>query len=406
MKKALCFILFICMAFSVGCQKQAVPEYESFRIAKVAAFPDNVDEIPASSERGYYNFSASLFSENKGDNALFAPLPLYVALGMTMNGAEGRTLREMQIAMCNTVENVNLFTRAANAEVAAASSRVSLANSIWIRDVYGEKVKESYLDKVADYYAPEIFSLPFDEQAVLLINSWAKDSTNGKIEKIIDGLDSNAVMELVSALYIKSGWTAEGKDLGQMSFKNQDGSEGKAKYFDGTSTLYFSDRAYAVKRGLEGDWFMLAVLPSEKENFNDYLADFDGEELYRLMNEVDPRGAKYVFPEFENENSLSLIPLLKNLGINDAFSDATADFSNMMKEVNGLYITEAEQKARISVTRTGLEGAATVRVEMGRKSSGDQVSDNAMQIDFNRPFLYFICTPKGVPVMQGTVTKL
>ena len=149
---------------------------------------------------------------------------------------------------------------------------------------------------------------------------------------------------------------------------------------------------------------MLAVLPNEKEDFNGYLSGFNGEELYSLMTRIDPRGANYVFPAFESENDVSLVPLLKKIGINDAFSDGAADFSEMSSDAEGLYITEAEQRAKIKVDGKGLEGAAAVRIEMGRKGASDYLTGDSLLLEFNRPFLYFICTPSGIPMLCGTVT--
>ncbi|MBO7377434.1 MAG: hypothetical protein J6U35_00985 [Clostridia bacterium] len=405
MKRILCFLFSAVVLLSVGCKKSE--SYEKFRIGKVMAFAEAVS--PSEDQKtGFYGFTADLFSSCEGDNKLFAPLPIYSALGMTVNGASGKTLEEMIAAMNGDVAAINALNLSAFKEVAqnADKTSVSLANSVWIRNDYGAYVKDEYLDQLAAYYSPEIFSLPFDDKALKLINNWAYNNTDGKIGKVIEKFGRDAVMELITALYIKGKWTDEGADLGEKAFKNYDGSEGSAKYFSGSGALYSSGRAYAVKRYLEGGYYMLAVLPNEKEDFNGYLSDFSGEELYRLMYKEDPRGATYNFPEFECENTLPLIPVLKNMGIEEAFSRYSADFSAMTSDPVGLYIADAEQKAVIKVNRFGLEGAATVKIEMGRKTSAGPYGEDPLHLVFNRPFMYFVCTPGGIPLLSGTVTKM
>ncbi|MBQ9481142.1 MAG: hypothetical protein IJU84_03155 [Clostridia bacterium] len=407
MKKLLCLMISAVVLLSVGCNVRKSESYNSFRIGKVTAFADTV---PLSENRktGFYGFTAKLFSASVGDNMLFAPLPIYTALGMTVNGAANKTLEEMLAAMENTVDDINAVNLAAYKEVTenADKTKVSLANSVWIKDDYGEYVKESYLDKLSAYYSPEVFSLPFNDKALKMINDWAYNNTNGKIDKVIEKFGQDAVMELITALYIKGKWREEAVSLSERTFKNADGSEGKAEYFSGSSALYASERAYAVKRFMEGGYYMLAVLPNEKEDFGKYLSAFDGNELYCLINKTDPRGARYTFPEFESENTLPLIPVLKNMGIMEAFSRYTADFSDMTDDPVGLYIADAEQKAKIKVNRYGLEGSATVKIEMGRKGSAAPPEDEPLRLEFNRPFIYFVCTPNDIPLLSGTVTKL
>ena len=407
MKKFICFMISAVVLLSVGCNVRKNEGYETFRIGKVMAMADTVS-LSDEQKTGFYDFTAELFSATEGDNLLFAPLPVYTALGMTVNGAAGKTLDEMLAAMHNSVENINAINLSVYKEVAenAGNTKVSLANSVWIKDDYGEYVKESYLEKLASYYSPEIFSLPFDDKALKLINNWAYNKTEGKIDNVIEKFGQDAVMELITALYIKGKWTGEGEDLGERLFKNLDGSEGRAACFNGESALYASENAYAVKRFMEDGYYMLAVLPGEKVDFNDFLAGFTGKELYSLMNNVDPRGAYYIFPEFECENTLPLIPVLRNLGMIEAFSRYLADFSEMTDDPIGLYIADAEQKVKIKINKAGLEGAATVKIEMGRKSSSAPSGEDMLRLEFNRPFLYFVCAPSGIPLLSGTVTKL
>jgi len=397
-KKAVCFILSLAFLFLCGCSSA----YEGDRIGKKGVGETDGNTLTENLKSGkdvYYDYVAKLVNDCD-DNALFAPAPLYLALGMLMNGAAGDTLAEMENALGKT-KTVNEFSLALRQKVAenAKKTQASIANSLWTRKDF--TVKDAYLSEVSNYYAPDIFSVNFNDETAAKINKWVSDGTNGKIKKIVDGFDHEPAMLLLSALYIKGDWVNATDYTVTKNFTNADGTVSSAEFFGGNSKLYVSENAYGIKRFMDDGWFMAAILPKEGVNFSDYIDNFTGAELDAIFTQTDERGATYSFPEFENENDIMLGDVLKNMGMNSMFSVSLANFGALSD--TGVYVDYVKQKAKIKVDKKGLEGAAVIEISMPT-SAGPEL--NPLFLDFNRPFLYFVCTPDGLPVMLGTVTNL
>ena len=84
---------------------------------------------------------------------------------------------------------------------------VRIANSIWYRD--GFPFETSFLDESKQFFDARVAPLDFAAAgAVPTINDWVKASTNGKIDKIVDGpISADVVMYLINAIYFNGSWT-------------------------------------------------------------------------------------------------------------------------------------------------------------------------------------------------------
>ena len=59
----------------------------------------------------------------------------------------------------------------------------------------------------ADYYMSALRKMDFaDPKSADIINSWVKEATSGKIDKIMDSTDEGDVMYLINAVYFKADW--------------------------------------------------------------------------------------------------------------------------------------------------------------------------------------------------------
>ncbi|MFC1906182.1 serpin family protein, partial [Chloroflexota bacterium] len=150
-----------------------------------------------------------------GDKNIFiSPLSVSMALGMTLNGADGDTYE----AMKQTLELSGLTEEEINKSYASLIELLrgldpevifQIANSIWYRQ--GFPVKQSFLDICQQYFDAVVEGLDFsDPAAVDIINNWVNESTNGKIEGIVDPpINPLTVMFLINAIYFKGTWKYE-----------------------------------------------------------------------------------------------------------------------------------------------------------------------------------------------------
>lgn len=399
LKKIICISLAGAVLLSVGCSRSK--SYNRARIADVVAYAEVDQTDVTAGEDSYFGFTAELIKQTYGGNTVVAPLSTYSAIGMAANGAAGQTLEELEGAIGST-DTVNAYCLAARQKINGASgeTKASVASSVWIRDEFSKYVLPEYLDGVSRYYGPEVFSLPFDKSAMNRINNWAYNNTFGMIRKAIDGFGRDAEVELISASAVKGKWLTEVKKTTPGTFFAANGSDVRAEYFSGKSALFASKNANAVRRYMKGGFYLTAVMPNG--DIGEYVNALSAEEIHSLFYNEDPRGATYKMPEFKIEQNVSLVQSLKNMGVEIAFHNQMADFKAMTDHPDGLYISDVTQNAKIEVNKNGLEAAATIKIELGLKGTAAGPGLDPLYIEFNKPFVYFVCF-ENIPIFAGVV---
>lgn len=401
LKCVVCFALASITVVSVSCTKPKI--YEKSRIAPVVAYAEVDETLAKNGEGEFFSFTANLLKNTYSGNTIVAPLSTYSAIGMIANGASGDTLSQIENALGST-ESINQFSLYAKQAVNKASgdTKANASNSIWIEEEYRQEVKEEYLNSVSKYYGPEVYSLPFNKSAIKRINNWAFNNTNGMIDRAIEKFYENSKMVLVSASAVKGAWLIEEKNTVSGTFTTASGNQVSAKYFNGSSSLYQSKNAYAVRRYMKNGFYFMAVMPNVE--IGEYVQNLNGEEIASLFNEDNLLRAKYKMPEFETENKKLLIDALKKMGIVEAFDIYNADFSLMTNDPIGLYVNDVVQNAKIEVNKNGLDASATIKIDIGMKCSA--APDRATEyISFDKPFVYFVCI-ENIPIFAGVLNEV
>lgn len=166
--------------------------------------------VKAQTELALKLFKASA-RENKNENVLISPLSIYIALAMATNGANGETLAEMEALLGGDIpiETLNEYIYSyVKGLDSSEKAKLSIANSIWIRDIKELHVNTDFLQKNADYYGADIYKAPFNQRSVKDINNWVKQNTDSMIDEIVDQIDPNTVMLLINALLFDAEWAS------------------------------------------------------------------------------------------------------------------------------------------------------------------------------------------------------
>ena len=296
-KPIIVILIFMLLLSSTGCNTT---------LKKVEYDMNNIDtKVTQGNEEFAFNIFRELNKEEIGSNVFISPFSISTALSMTYNGAEGKTKEDMAKALYYggiNIANVNstymnLLPYLSNID---KDVDLDISNSIWYR--LGEPIKEEFITNNKDAFDAEISEIDFSQpDAANRINNWIKDSTKGKIEKMLEPpIPSDVIMYLINAVYFKGNWTYEfdKENTYPAIFRNIDGEE---------DDVMVGIPRYKVEYGIK--------------NLND---------------------------------------VLKKMGMTSAF-EMNADFSKIR---DGIFISRVLHKAVIDVNEEGSEAAAVTVVEM------------------------------------------
>ncbi len=393
----------LALGLVAGCTSASVSDMMSGVTAD--KWPDPPAKLDESFAAPMMDFSWNMFKktlEGKG-NVLISPASIYLALAMTMNGADTDTLKAMQKALSAqniTQEQLNKACRnwISILRTKTGKTTVSVANSIWFRKGY--PVSQAFLKTNADYFDAAAQALDFDSpEAAKTINNWVKKQTQDKIDKIVDRIDASTIMYLINAVYFKADWKVP-FDAGltkTSDFKAPSGTV-KADFMQSDYVVQYVD-ANGVKGVMlpydDGRYSFFAVLPPEGQDVRAYVSKLDGAAITSLIRSMKSGRVNLVMPKFEIEYANSLKDELTALGMGVAFS-GSANLSRINANgAGGLYISEVMHKTYCRVDEKGTEAGAVTSVAMDESAS-------QTEIRFDRPFVFgIIDTASGTPLFLG-----
>jgi len=356
------------------------------------------------------DFAVRLLRETRqdGENTLVSPLSVMCALAMTENGAKGETLRQMEKLFGMDLATLNHYLYAyAKGLPQGENYKLSLANSIWVRDDERLSVEPKFLQANADWYGAGAFKLPFNDAACKEINGWVKEHTDGMIDGVLDKIPEEAVVYLINALAFDAEWQNIYKESQVWSdvFTAADGTQRDVEFLHSAEYRYLSDGQAVgfMKNYADGKYAFAALLPNEGVSVSDYLETLTGAGLHEMLVNSNAEKVIVSMPKFETEYSVSLAEALQAMGMTDAFDVQTADFSAMGSSDNGpLYINDVIHKTYLKLDEKGTKAGAVTVVEVNDATSAPM--EEPKQVTLDRPFVYMIVdTQANVPVFIGTM---
>jgi serpin B len=135
----------------------------------------------------------------------------------------------------------------------------------------------------------------------------------------------------------------------------------------------------------DDDLSMVAILPdNDIEKMGESLSLNN---IRQLSVDMFPQEIDVFLPRFKMEAAYGLAGMLSEMGMSDAFSEKTADFSGMTGQHN-LYISKVLHKARVEVNEEGSEAAAASAIIMAHRMARKNINNEVFRAD--RPFLFMI----------------
>lgn len=360
-----------------------------------------------------FNFLYQLH-KNHGGNLICSPLSLQYALGMTANGASGETLAEMLAALGygpDGLDALNAYCHLLLDELPAVDLDVTLklTDAMLVNDQY--PVLPSFKQTIERQYYAAVENMPFTrpEAVAERVNTWAGNSTNGFINKMLEPTDitPDMVALLMNALYFKAQWAKNGG----VPLFNPDGT-----YEDGFSDIgcdvdlipmmhtvgvfpYAEMPGYRVAAlpYAGGKFFCYILLPDQKDTYQtgecfsivqllETLPALDWSSVNASLKE--DKTLRVSLPKFDISSSFSLEQDLRAMGMNRPF-ESGAQLDRIFTAGEGFHIGKVIQKAKISLAEWGTEAAAVTVVTL-EKNAGPGYDPKWIEFNCNHPFVFVI----------------
>lgn len=350
-----------------------------------------------------------------GSNRVCSPLNLYMALAMLAELTDGES-RQQVLDLLGSESIEALRTQAAalwNANYRDDGAVTSvLASSLWLNE--NVTFVQETMDRLADtYYASsyqgEMGSAGFNKA----LQDWLNEQTGGLLEEQASGveLSPETILALATTIYFRAKWSNEFNENntkeGQFSLLSADGATLTCHFMHQSSSrnYYWGDQFSAVSQPLEGSGSMWFLLPDEGVSVNELLADQEAMDF--LLSDGGWENSKFLtvnlaVPKFDVSSDMGLGDGLKALGVTDVFDPALADFSPMTRDMDGIFLSQAQHAARVVIDEEGCTAAAyTVMMACGAAMPPKE------EVDFvlDRPFLFAITSADGLPLFVGVVNR-
>lgn len=383
----------------VWCAKQpasfAAPDAQARPSPQISNQVANEKLVAANTKLTFKLFS-EILKKQHSENIFISPASLAIALNIVYNGAGGET--QEAIAKTLELQGTNLQEiNQANAELKASLNnpdpkvQLSIANSLWTKESI--PFKPEFLQLIQNFYQAEVKNLNFSNPtAPSMINNWVNQSTNGKINKIVDVIEPKTVFLMLNAIYFKGNWTepfpTEATQLGP--FTLLDGTQKQhpmMRHQNSASFPYYENelfQAVSLPYG-EGRMSMYIFLPNQGVSLKTFYEKLNAENWQQWMNQfnnLDNSGGGVLIslPRFKLKYAIDLKDTLKALGMEIAFTKE-ANFSGMTP--SSIWIDKIQHKTFVEVNEEGTEAAAVTNVASGVRSG-------PIEMNVNRPFFFAI----------------
>lgn len=413
MKTKVCILTMLLLASLSACQSDDFStDTDNILVAKER------QDIPLTrSEAELVNyttdFSLELFSQvcqqHQGRNMLVSPLGAAALLNLMANGADGNTADEIYAVLSPggyDIQVLNGFYSKLNTWLPELdnTTTVTQAYSLWMDNKFG--IKNSYVDFAKSVMDAEVIQVDFENpQSQQALYQWCSEHTDGLIEKIGCSL-SDAQLVLLNALYFKGTWANkfEVSQTQKDTFYGNGQTSAVQMMHNKQTAGYAVNENFTVVSLPYGNeaYSMLLVLPAENTDMVQAAQALGHNVWNDLSTRMAGRDIDLNLPKFELENEMSLVEVLRAMGIREAFSDK-ANFSQMTDD--SAFFNIFSQKSLICVDEKGTEASSVTWAGLDTSTGGGNAT--ALSVVFNRPFFFFIQEKSsGVILFMGKVENL
>lgn len=395
------------LALLLACNPSAEPTdpgVDPNRVARSVTSADGDMGVVVAGHNAFtWDLYARLLQDTPQENAFFSPFSITSALGMTRAGARGQTAEELRAALHVSGEDeawhtaLGALTRDLNGDFSRGYT-LQLANRLFGQEGY--PFEEDFLGICdEDYGAPlEPWDFIADpEGGRERVNAWVAEQTQDRILDLLPpgSVDDGTRLVLANAIYFYADWA--------LTFDVDETRDEPFTLLDDTTVdvpMMNMDLGEVEQHGIRAGWSdgvaalqipyqddevsMVLLIPDEGSDLADLEAGLDADRWAALTRDLSPHDGPIALPRLTFDDRRDLSPILKDLGVVDAFDSGAADFTGIAAPIDGnLFIQGAYHQAFIKIDEQGTEAAAATGVVVGTESA-------PMMVRADRPFVFAI----------------
>ncbi len=354
--------------------------------------------------------------EGQGENRVYSPLNVYMALSMLAETTDGDS-RQQILGLLGMDSLESLRTQAEqiwNANYVQDKAVTSLlANSLWLNEEI--QFKGEALDALAEhYYATSCWGKMGTKEFDAKLQNWLNEQTGDLLKEQASGLhmSDDTWIALASTIYYRAKWSEEfsKSNTREETFHGpQEDVTCDFMHQKGPSVYYWGEKFGAVHKWFQESGGMWLILPDEGITPEQLLLE---DEAMELCLSKAPIGQAWenqkhlvvnlAMPKFDVVSNIDLKDGLTSMGVTDVFDGSRSDFTPLAEGTKGIYLSQASHAARVMVDEEGCIAAAyTVMAGAGAAMPPNEEMDFVL----DRPFIFVITSDSGMPLFAGIVKR-
>lgn len=393
----------------------------SYNEQEYEAWKESMQSLQADSEEykeGIWEFTKEtmqeILLETKGENKIYSPLNIYMALGMLAEITDGNSRQQvLALLHTDTMEVLRTKVNTLWKEHYRNDGRKTslLASSVWLNNAL-EYIPGTLEQLANTYYASSFQGEMGSEEYNTKLHEWLNEQTGGLLKEQAEGVEfsKDTVMALATTVYFKAKWRNEFFE-GNTTKEVFHGSNGDVTcefmHQSRSDTYYWGEQFSAIRRSFEAGGDMCFILPDESVTAEELVQDASVIEFIQsdYWENRKQLMINQSIPKFDVVSNMDLGENLKQLGITDVFDRSKSDFSNLTpleEELGKIFVSKVDHAARVKIDEKGCEAAAYTVMQMMNTAMLPRE-----EIDFvlDRPFIFAITGEDGLPLFIGIVNQ-
>jgi serpin B len=366
---------------------------------KAAAPKPGVDSLVAAERDLTFDLAKKILP---GENAVFSPASVHIALGMTYAGARGTTEAEMARTLRydraggQGVHDLFGQLSASLAKLEHKDQSFRMANRLFGQKSY--PWSKAFLATTAKAYGAALEPVDFgaSDKTRKYINGWVEAQTNKKIVNLLPegSLTPDTRMVLTNAVYFKGAWKHQFEQhaTAMQAFAVQGKTSANVPMMNHTDRFLLGGDATAQVLEMpysHGDIAMDIILPAKKDGLAALESKLDGAGLAKLLGTMKTANVEVKLPKFKLRTAVPMAKIFQDLGMKSPFQK-DANFDGLVeKRGEPLWIDQIYHQGFVEVDEKGTEAAAATAVVITTESS---VAEPPKGTPFHadRPFIWII----------------